>query len=75
MIAESTTALTLVKTLEVISPFVKKVKKVGVARLRSEMIFCAFEPELGLLHLRTFVVRKYQNFFGAQVGALFSNFG
>ena len=31
--------------------------------------------ELGVAHWHTFVVRKYLNFLGAQVGALFSNFG
>ena len=31
--------------------------------------------ELGTARLRTFLVRKYLKFLGAQVGALFSHFG
>ena len=34
-----------------------------------------FTPKLGLLHLPTFVVRKYLIFLGEEIGGLFSNYG
>ena len=41
----------------------------------NEIIINCFYSELGIVHLRTFLVRKCLQFLGAQGGALFSNFG